>query len=75
LQFWAIAETTPLFDRGSEPIGFVKILLDRTNYKAMEDALREETRALEISAAWSDRNGQRRIRHQRAAHLSFRNLR
>ncbi len=45
---WAIGETTPLFGQHGRPVGFVKILRDRTEERATEIALREETRALEI---------------------------
>jgi PAS domain S-box-containing protein len=47
-QFWAIGETKPLFDGKPEPIGFVKILRDRTEEREVETALRDQTRALEI---------------------------
>jgi PAS domain S-box-containing protein len=47
-QFWAIGETKPLFDGKPKPIGFVKILRDRTEEREVETALRDQTRALEI---------------------------
>jgi PAS domain S-box-containing protein len=47
-RFWAIGETTPLFEHPPEPVGFVKILRDLTEQRTIELALREETRALEI---------------------------
>lgn len=47
-RFWAIGETTPLFGQGSRPIGYVKILRDRTEQRNIELALREEKRVLEI---------------------------
>jgi PAS domain S-box-containing protein len=47
-RFWAIGETTPLFGRGNRPIGYVKVLRDRTEQRNIEQALREEKRVLEI---------------------------
>jgi PAS domain S-box-containing protein len=47
-RIWAVGETTPLFDGEPGPIGYVKILRDRTEQREAEIALREETRILEI---------------------------
>jgi PAS domain S-box-containing protein len=46
-RFWGIGETKPLF-HGTDPIGVVKIMRDRTEERLIETALREQTRALEI---------------------------
>ena len=47
-RIWAVGETTPLFGEGPDPVGFVKILRDRTEQRNTETALRERTRALEV---------------------------
>ncbi|MBV8897721.1 MAG: response regulator [Acidobacteriaceae bacterium] len=47
-RLWAIGETKPLYDGLPTPIGFVKILRDRTKERDVETALREQTRTLEI---------------------------
>jgi PAS domain S-box-containing protein len=47
-RFWAIGETKPLFDGEVAPLGFVKVLRDRSEERQIETALREQTRALEI---------------------------
>lgn len=47
-RFWAIGETKPLFDGQAKPLGFVKVLRDRSEERRTEMALREQTRALEI---------------------------
>lgn len=47
-RLWAIGETKPLHDGRPYPVGFVKILRDRTKERDIETALREQTRALEI---------------------------
>lgn len=47
-RFWAIGEMAPVDPRASPPVAFVKILRDRTDWKLIEDSLREETRTLEI---------------------------
>jgi PAS domain S-box-containing protein len=44
---WAVGEVSPIREDG-EIIGFVKILRDRTQQRADEEAVREERRALEI---------------------------
>jgi len=46
--FWAVGELSPIRDADGAHIGFVKVLRDRTAQRASEEALREETRALEI---------------------------
>jgi len=47
-RFWAIGETKPLFDAQTKPIGFVKVLRDRTKERKVETSLREHSRVLEI---------------------------
>jgi PAS domain S-box-containing protein len=44
---WASGEVTPIME-GTEIVGFVKILRDRTQQREAEDAVREERRALEV---------------------------
>ncbi len=46
-RFWATGELTPIRERDMI-VGFVKILRDRTQQRAAEEAVREERRALEI---------------------------
>jgi PAS domain S-box-containing protein len=46
--FWAVGELSPIRDADGAHIGFVKVLRDRTAQRKAEEALREETRALEI---------------------------
>lgn len=46
-QLWASGEVTPIRDNG-EIVGFVKIVRDRTPHRVVEEAIREERRALEI---------------------------
>jgi PAS domain S-box-containing protein len=46
--FWAVGEMSPIHDAGGGHIGYVKVVRDRTQQRAAEQALREETRALEI---------------------------
>ena len=46
--FWAVGELSPIRDADGAHTGFVKVLRDRTAQRAAEEALREETRALEI---------------------------
>jgi PAS domain S-box-containing protein len=38
--FWAIVTITPLYGRGPDPIGFVKVARDITDRKKMQEALR-----------------------------------
>ena len=38
--FWAIVTITPLYNHGTEPIGFVKVTRDITDRKKMQEALR-----------------------------------
>lgn len=47
-RFWAVGETTPLFDGNAKLFGFVKILRDRSEQRNTELRLQEQTRALEI---------------------------
>lgn len=46
--FWATGEMTPIRDGEGVPVGFTKVLRDRTAYRAAEEAVREERRALEV---------------------------
>ena len=46
--FWAVGEMSPIRDARGEHVGFVKVVRDRTQQRESEQALREETRALEI---------------------------
>jgi len=46
-QIWGAGEVTPIRE-GDEIVGFVKILRDRTQQRAAEEAVREERRALEV---------------------------
>jgi PAS domain S-box-containing protein len=46
--FWAVGEMSPIRDARGAHIGFVKVVRDRTQQRDAEQALREETRALEI---------------------------
>jgi PAS domain S-box-containing protein len=46
-QLWAVGEVGPIREN-AEIVGFVKILRDRTQQRAAENALREERRALEL---------------------------
>jgi PAS domain S-box-containing protein len=47
-RFWAVGELTPIVDEQKQPIGFVKIVRDRTAQREAEQSLREESRAMEI---------------------------
>jgi signal transduction histidine kinase len=47
-RFWAVGELSPIRDAAGAHIGFVKVLRDRTAQRRAEEALHEETRALEI---------------------------
>ncbi len=46
-QFWAAGELTPIRE-GDAIVGFVKILRDRTQQRAAEEAVRADRRALEV---------------------------
>src|SRR5581483_2959146 len=46
-QIWGSGEVTPIREE-DEIVGFVKILRDRTQQRAAEEAIREERRALEV---------------------------
>jgi PAS domain S-box-containing protein len=46
--FWAVGEMSPIRDAGDRHVGYVKVVRDRTQQRDAEQALREETRALEI---------------------------
>lgn len=46
-QIWGAGEVTPILE-ADEIVGFVKILRDRTQQRATEEAIREERRALEV---------------------------
>ena len=46
--FWAVGEMSPIVDAGGQHVGFVKVVRDRTAQRDAEQALREETRVLEI---------------------------
>src|SRR5579859_415764 len=46
-RIWGAGEVTPILE-GNEIVGFVKILRDRTQQRAAEEAVREERRALEV---------------------------
>ena len=47
-RFWAIGEMSPIRGSAGEPMGFVKIILDRTSQEHATAALQEERRALAI---------------------------
>ena len=47
-RLWAVGEMSPIRDAGGGHIGYVKVVRDRTQQRDAEQALREETRALEI---------------------------
>jgi len=47
-RFWAVGEMSPIRSATGEPVGFVKIILDRTAQEKARGALLEERRALEI---------------------------
>lgn len=47
-RFWAVGELAPIVDDESRPIGFVKIVRDRTAQREAEQSLQAESRALEI---------------------------
>ena len=46
--FWAVGEMSPIRDARGRHVGYVKVVRDRTQQRDAEQALREETRALEI---------------------------
>jgi PAS domain S-box-containing protein len=46
-RFWASGEMMPLTDEEGEPIGFLKILRDRTEYRNAQEALRASEAAAE----------------------------
>jgi signal transduction histidine kinase/ActR/RegA family two-component response regulator len=46
-RIWATGELTPILEK-NEIVGFVKVLRDRTQQRAAEEAIREERRALEV---------------------------
>jgi len=46
--FWAVGEMSPIRDPQGQHVGYVKVVRDRTQQRDAEQALREETRALEI---------------------------
>jgi PAS domain S-box-containing protein len=45
--FWAVGELSPIRD-GSDVVGFIKILRDRTAQRVAEEIIREERHALEV---------------------------
>jgi len=45
-RFWASGELTPLFDQGHAPVGFVKVLRDRTEQHRAGEALRKSEERL-----------------------------
>ena len=47
-QVWAVGEMSPIRDREGAVIGFTKILRDRTDDRAAQEAISEERRALEV---------------------------
>ena len=47
-QLWAAGEMTPVHDAAGELVGFTKIVRDRSQSRAAEEALLEERRALEV---------------------------
>lgn len=47
-QVWAVGEMSPIRDHEGAVIGFTKILRDRTDDRAAQEAISEERRALEI---------------------------
>jgi len=47
-RFWAAGELTPIRDKASRVVGFIKILRDRTSQRQAEERIREERRALEV---------------------------
>ena len=47
-RLWAVGEMSPIRDQGGTVIGFTKILRDRTEDRAAQEAISEERRALEI---------------------------
>jgi len=47
-RFWAAGELTPIRDKASRVVGFIKILRDRTAQRQAEEDIREERRALEV---------------------------
>jgi PAS domain S-box-containing protein len=47
-RFWGVGEMSPIRDVDGGHVGYVKVLRDRTEQKHSEEALQEETRALEI---------------------------
>jgi PAS domain S-box-containing protein len=47
-RFWAVGEMSPTYDAAGRHVGYVKVLRDRTRQRDAEEALREETRVLEI---------------------------
>jgi PAS domain S-box-containing protein len=46
--FWAVGEMSPIRDALGRHVGYVKVVRDRTQQRADEQALREQTRTLEI---------------------------
>jgi PAS domain S-box-containing protein len=46
--FWATGEMTPIRSAGSQVVGFIKIVRDRTQRRQTEENLQAERRALEI---------------------------
>ncbi len=47
-RFWATGEITPIRDGPRGVVGFIKILRDQTLRRQSEEAVREESRALEV---------------------------
>jgi PAS domain S-box-containing protein len=47
-RIWAAGELSPIRDEAGEITGFVKVIRDRTDARAAEEAVAEERRALEI---------------------------
>ena len=47
-RFWAAGEITPIRDGQRQPIGFTKVVRDRSRQRAAEVAVRKERRALEV---------------------------
>jgi PAS domain S-box-containing protein len=53
-RFWASGEMMPLRDGGNEPVGFLKILRDRTEHRRAEAAMKENQTRTQIALEAAD---------------------
>lgn len=52
-RFWADGEMMPLYDTASQPVGFIKVLRDRTDARLAEEQLKMQDERLQMALAAS----------------------